>query len=90
MAQIEVQEFSFPREITLTYEEFDVSQFFDEVLAYTRTPHRLYRVEEDSLEILIGVTHPITFQITADKKDLDALVTKLRLFGFLRGDWKWK
>jgi len=90
MVRVEIQEPRFSREITLTYEEFDLNQFFDEVLAYTRTPHRLYRAEGDCLEILIGVTHPITFSITAEKQQLDALITKLRVFGFLKGDWQWK
>ena len=76
--------------VALEYEEFDF-EWFDEIMASTRTHHLVYRQEdENSLEILIGVTHPIEFKVTADPEAIKGIIEKLRQYDFKRARWSWK
>lgn len=88
---VEVRSVEFPRYIRVEYEEFDVAAFFDEVLPFVRTPHRCYNIEdEETLHILLGVTHPVEFKAKADKNTIKELEKKLRVEGFKKAHWQWK
>jgi len=91
MGEIEVKTPEFTRQISVQYEEFDVAAFFDDIMPYVRTPHRLYRqVDEKTTELLLGVSHPVLMKVTFDdKKKMEDFIKKLRAYGFRRGDWKW-
>jgi len=80
----------FQKFVRVEYQEFDVDTFFQEIVPYIRTPHKCYHVEGNEMNILIGVTHPIEFKVTANEKVLKELETKLRTFGFKRAKWDWK
>lgn len=84
----------FSKYISVEYEEFDVKAFFEEIMPFVRTPHRCYRIEdenhESTLELLIGVTHPVLFRIKAERKMIRELEQKLRVYGFKKAKWEWK
>jgi hypothetical protein len=91
MGEVEVKTPEFTRQISLEYEEFDVKAFFEELMPFVRTPHRCYHIEgEETLEILIGITHPVMFRVKTDKKTLKELEQKLRLYGFRKASWEWR
>jgi hypothetical protein len=90
LASVEVNNPDFSKSISVEYEEFDTAAFFEEIMPFVRTPHRLYKIEDDELHILVGVTHPILFKVKVDKKKLSELESKLRAYGFKKGKWEWK
>jgi hypothetical protein len=90
MSQVEIKSAEFPKQIHLEYEEMDINNFFEEILPFVRTPHKCYHVENHTIHILIGVTHPIEIKITSDKESVNKLVEKLRLHGFKKAKWEWK
>jgi len=91
---IEVKPQEFARYISLEYQEFDVKAFFEDILPFIRTPHRCYNIEEeekeDTLHILVGVTHPLEFKVKSDKKTIREVEQKLRIHGFKKAKWQWK
>lgn len=90
MASVEMKTEEFQRFIKLDYQEFDVKAFFEEILPYVRTPHKCYNIEGNEINVLLGVTHPITFKITANEQAIKEMETKLRAFGFKKATWEWK
>jgi len=90
LSSVEVKTPEFQKFVRLEYQEFDVDTFFQEIVPYIRTPHKCYNIEGSEMNILIGVTHPIEFKVTADEEGLKALETKLRAFGFKKATWDWK
>jgi hypothetical protein len=90
VASVEVKMPEFQKFVRLEYQEFDVTAFFEEILPYVRTPHKCYHLEGNEMDILLGVTHPITFKITADEQSLKEVETKLRAFGFKKAKWEMK
>lgn len=81
----------FNKSISVEYEEFDTAAFFEEIMPFVRTPHRLYRqTNEKTLELLIGLTHPVLMKVTFENTNKrDEFIKKIRLHGFRLGDWKW-
>lgn len=81
----------FPSFIALEYDEFN-PEWFDEIMSLTQTKHRAYCLKgNNTLQILIGVTHPIEFEITAEPEKITELVQNLRLkYGFKKARWAWK
>ena len=90
MAAVQVREQEFQKFVRLEYQEFDAEAFFAEILPFVRTPHKCYNIEGKELSILIGVTHPIEFKMTADDQTLKDVEAKLRTFGFKKAHWEWK
>lgn len=90
MSSVEVDNPEFSKSISVEYEEFDAAAFFEEIMPFVRTPHKLYNIEDEELHLLIGVTHPILFKVKVDKKTLSELEKKLRVYGFKKGKWEWK
>lgn len=94
--EVEVKTPEFAKYVSVQYEEFDVKAFFSEILPFVRTPHRCYRVEPQrngktaTLEILIGVTHPVLFRVSAEAAVINDLVLKLRSYGFKKAKWELK
>ena len=91
MSSVEVKTPDFTKSISVEYEEFDVAVFFEEIMPYVRTPHRLYRkTDEKILELLIGLTHPVLMKVAFENANKrDEFIKKIRLYGFRQGDWKW-
>jgi len=91
-AQIEVRSPPrFPSYISLEYEEFN-SEWFDEIMTLTKTRHRAYHLNGDStLQILIGITHPIEFKIKAKPETIKKIIQDLRVkYGFKKAKWTWR
>ena len=88
---VEVKQHGFQEFVAVEYEEFDPETFFSEFLPLVRSQNRVYRIEGDTLCMLIGVSHPIEFKAKMEgDKQLKSLECKLRIFGFKKGKWEWK
>jgi hypothetical protein len=91
VASVEIKTPEFKKSVSVEYEEFDATAFFEEIMPFVRTPHRLYRkTDEKTLELLIGLTHPVLMKVAFENVNKrEDFIRKIRLYGFRLGDWKW-
>jgi len=88
VSSVEVKAQEFARYVSVEYEEFD-PEIFDEIISYTRSPHRIYRkIDEKTIELMIGLTHPVFIKVITNR--MEDFVKKIRSLGFRLGEWKWK